>query len=82
MGKVSRKTPLKNKQKLLGKVSRKAPSKGLNELEGAPNLPAWSTDTMAGDPAAILDCKETLRVKPSTKDGRDMKGDQGPGDSV
>ena len=65
---------MRYKQKLLGKVSMKVPLKGLNELEGAPVLPAWNTDTLAGDPAATLDCKESLRVKISTDDDRGIKG--------
>lgn len=52
----------------------KVPSKGLNEIEGAPVLPAWNTDTLAGDPAATLACRESLRVKISTDDDRGMRG--------
>ena len=40
----------------------------------APILPAWNTNTMAGNPAATLDCKESLRVKLSTEDDRRIKG--------
>lgn len=65
---------MRYKQKLLGKVPIKVPLKGLNELEGAPILPAWNTDMMAGNPAATLDCKESLRVKLSAEDDRRIKG--------
>ena len=65
---------MRYKQKLLGKVSIKVPLKGLNELEGAPILPAWKTGTMAVDPAATLDCRESLRVKLSAED----EGIKGP----